>query len=480
MLKELRVRDLALVAESTVRFGKGLNLLTGETGSGKSLIIDALSLALGARGGADQVRHGADRATVEAVFDAVSLQREIGKRSGARIDGRTASPSQLRELGNDLVAIHGQHEHHALLDTDTQTELLDAYGALLSIQGEVSGSAGRRGPAGGAAPESLRAAVVSTHAAWMAAASALRDLEQLRSRGRREEEYLRWQLDELRNAELKPGEDDSLTAERTATRHAARLAELGQQAVDALHEDGLARASVAVGSAAALDGRLADQASRLQLLAEEMADVAAAVRHYMEMLDSDPRRLEAIESRLAVLDGVKRKYGGSLEAAIQEMKRLELQVGATQDLDSAVAWAKDTRDGDVSHLGITGFCWGGRIVWLYAAHNPKLRAAVAWYGRLDGGSSELQPHNPLDLVAAIKAPVLGLYAGHDQGTPESDVEKMREALKKAGKNGSIMIYPDAQHGFNADYRPSYNAADAQDGWKRMLIWFQAYGVGPKA
>jgi carboxymethylenebutenolidase len=83
-------------------------------------------------------------------------------------------------------------------------------------------------------------------------------------------------------------------------------------------------------------------------------------------------------------------------------------------------------------------------------------------------------------VAAIKAPVLGLYAGHDQGTPESDVEKMREALKKAGKNGSIMIYPDAQHGFNADYRPSYNAADAQDGWKRMLIWFQAYGVGPKA
>jgi DNA repair protein RecN (Recombination protein N) len=184
----------------------------------------------------------------------------------------------------------------------------------------------------------------------MAAASALRDLEQLRSRGRREEEYLRWQLDELRNAELKPGEDDSLTAERTATRHAARLAELGQQAVDALHEDGLARASVAVGSAAALDGRLADQASRLQLLAEEMADVAAAVRHYMEMLDSDPRRLEAIESRLAVLDGVKRKYGGSLEAAIQEMQRLELQVGATQDLDSAVASAegeKATRRADL-------------------------------------------------------------------------------------------------------------------------------------
>jgi DNA repair protein RecN (Recombination protein N) len=318
LLKELRVRDLALVAESTVRFGKGLNLLTGETGSGKSLIVDALSLALGARGGADQVRHGADRAIVEAVFDAVSLQREIGKKSGARIDGRAASPSQLRELGNDLVAIHGQHEHHALLDTDTQTELLDAYGVALE----------------------MRAAIATAHAAWTAAVNALRDLEQLRSRGRREEEYLGWQLDELRDAELKPGEDDSLAAERTAMRHAARLAELGQQAVDALHEDGLARASVAVGSAAALDGRLADQASRLELLAEEIADVAAAVRHYMEMLDSDPRRLEAIESRLAVLDGVKRKYGGSIDAAIQEMQRLQVQVGATQDLDSAVASAE--------------------------------------------------------------------------------------------------------------------------------------------
>ena len=318
MLKELRVRDLALVAESTVRFGQGLNLLTGETGSGKSLIIDALSLALGARGGADQVRHGAERATIEAVFDGVSLQREIGKRSSARVDGRTASPAQVRELGSDLVAIHGQHEHHALLDTDTQTEMLDAYGGTLEI----------------------RAAVASAHGEWMTAVNALRDLEQLRSRGRREEEYLRWQLEELRNAALQPGEDDALAAERTAMRHAARLAELGQQAVDALHEDGVARAAGAVGSAAALDTRLAEHASRLESLAEEMSDVAAAVRRYMELLDSDPRRLEAIESRLAVLDGIKRKYGGSLEAAIQEQQRLELQVGATQDLDSAVASAQ--------------------------------------------------------------------------------------------------------------------------------------------
>ena len=149
------------------------------------------------------------------------------------------------------------------------------------------------------------------------------------------------------------------------------------------------------------------------------------------------------------------------------------------DLDSAVAWAKDTRDGDVSHLGITGFCWGGRIVWLYAAHNPKLRAGVAWYGRLGGQTTEPQPANPLDVVARIKAPVLGLYGGQDQGIPASDIEKMRAALKKAGKKADIIVYPDAQHDFNADYRPSYNDADAQDGWQRLLAWFREYGVAAK-
>jgi len=317
VLKELKVRDLALVAESTVRFGPGLNLLTGETGSGKSLIIDALSLALGSRADGGQVRHGADRASVEAVFDSVALQREVGKRSVARVDGRAATPSQLRELGANLVAIHGQHEHHALLDTDTQTGLLDAYAGALET----------------------RAAVATAHSAWVAAAGVVRDLEQLRSRGQREQEYLRWQLEELRSAALKPGEDEVLGAERTATRHAARLAELGRHATDALHEDGLARAAAAISSAAAIDARLVEQAKRLDLLAEEVSDVAAELRRYVELLDADPGRLEAIESRLAALESIKRKHGGSIEAAIQERDRLELQVGATQDLDAAVAAA---------------------------------------------------------------------------------------------------------------------------------------------
>jgi len=146
------------------------------------------------------------------------------------------------------------------------------------------------------------------------------------------------------------------------------------------------------------------------------------------------------------------------------------------DLDATVAWAKSTGKADVAHLGITGFCWGGRIVWLYAAHNPKLRAAVAWYGPLNRNATALQPQHPLNVAGEIKAPVLGLYAGQDKGIPESDIERMRDALKKARPKTEIIVYPDAQHGFNADYRPSYNAADAQDGWKRMLAWFNAHGV----
>lgn len=334
-----------------MRFMPGLNLLTGETGSGKSLIIDALSLCLGARGGVDQIRHGAGRAIVEAAFDSLVMQRELGKRSAAKIDGRPASPAQLRELGAGLVAIHGQHEHHALLDTDTQTELLDAYGGALD----------------------LRAQVGSAHAAWMAATSSLRDLEQLRSRGRREQEYLQWQLDELRKADPKPGEDQQLGAERTAMRHAARLAELTREAIDALHDDAIARAAVAVRSAADFDPRLADHASKLELLSEESADVAAAVRRYAELLDSDPRRLEEIESRLAVLDDIKRKHGGSIESAIAERQRLELQLGATEDLDAAVKSAQAQAETARSGLYVTA----ERLTKARTATAQRMQKAVA-------------------------------------------------------------------------------------------------------
>ncbi len=149
------------------------------------------------------------------------------------------------------------------------------------------------------------------------------------------------------------------------------------------------------------------------------------------------------------------------------------------DLDMAVAWAKKN-NGNTDKLAVTGFCWGGRIVWLYAAHNPQLKAGVAWYGRLvppgPDRASPLQAKHPIELVKDLKAPVLGLYAGKDQGIPNDTVDQMKKALKEANKPSDIVLYPDAQHGFNADYRPSYNKADAEDGWKRMLEWFKKNGV----
>ncbi|NUN01543.1 MAG: dienelactone hydrolase family protein [Bryobacteraceae bacterium] len=147
-----------------------------------------------------------------------------------------------------------------------------------------------------------------------------------------------------------------------------------------------------------------------------------------------------------------------------------------EDLDATVAWARGTQKGDVSRLGITGFCWGGRIVWLYAAHNPELDAGVAWYGRLVGQPSELQPKYPIDAAGQIKAPVLGLYGGKDQGIPLDTVDKMQAALKQANSRSDIVIYPGAPHGFHADYRPSYRKQDAEDGWKRLLAWFKNHGV----
>jgi carboxymethylenebutenolidase len=147
------------------------------------------------------------------------------------------------------------------------------------------------------------------------------------------------------------------------------------------------------------------------------------------------------------------------------------------DLDATLRWAGKSSSGDVKHAAVTGFCWGGRIVWLYAAHNPKLKAGVAWYGRLSGQPTELQPEYPLDVVAQLKAPVLGLYGGKDQGIPLEDVEKMRTALSAARKPSEIVVFPDAPHGFLADYRPSYRPAEAADGWAQCLAWFRQHGVG---
>jgi carboxymethylenebutenolidase len=150
------------------------------------------------------------------------------------------------------------------------------------------------------------------------------------------------------------------------------------------------------------------------------------------------------------------------------------------DLDAAVAYAEKTGKADVQRLGITGFCWGGRITWLYAAHNPRVKAGAAWYGRLmpapNTPASPLQPTNPIDVAATLTVPLLGLYGGKDEGIPLATVEQMRARLAE-GKSGSeIIVYPDAPHAFYADYRPSYRKEAAEDGWKRLLAWFKEHGA----
>jgi carboxymethylenebutenolidase len=146
------------------------------------------------------------------------------------------------------------------------------------------------------------------------------------------------------------------------------------------------------------------------------------------------------------------------------------------DLDATVAYAKSTGKANVKKLGVTGFCWGGRIVWLYAAHNPQVKAGVAWYGRLVGTPTELQPKYPIDFAPTLKVPVLGLYGGDDRGIPLDTIEKMRAALKSAKAPTEIVVYPNTPHGFNADYRPSYRKEQAQDGWQKLLAWFKKYGA----
>ncbi len=150
------------------------------------------------------------------------------------------------------------------------------------------------------------------------------------------------------------------------------------------------------------------------------------------------------------------------------------------DLDAAVKYAKQSGKGNTSKLAITGYCWGGRVVWLYAAHNPKLKAGAAWYGRLmpteSSPRNSLQPQHPIDIAQSLRVPVLGLYAGQDRGIPLSSVEEMRAALKKGKSKSEIIVYPNAQHGFYADYRPSYNKEAATDAFGKMREWFRRHGA----
>jgi carboxymethylenebutenolidase len=185
----------------------------------------------------------------------------------------------------------------------------------------------------------------------------------------------------------------------------------------------------------------------------------------------------AIAPELFVRQGDAQSYG-EMAKLISEVISKVPDAQVLGDLDATVKWAA-ANGGDTSKLGITGFCWGGRQVWLYTAHNPAVKAGVAWYGRLVGDATALNPRHPVDVAARLNGPVLGLYGAADTGIPLDTVDKMKTALaagNAAAKASSFVVYPEAPHAFHADYRPSFRKEPAEDGWKRALAWFKQNGV----
>ena len=185
----------------------------------------------------------------------------------------------------------------------------------------------------------------------------------------------------------------------------------------------------------------------------------------------------AIAPELFVRQGDPNEYG--------EIARIQSEIIAKvpdaqvmTDLDACVAWAGQN-GGQPDRLAITGFCWGGRITWLYAAHQPRVKAGVAWYGRLVGTSTANNPKHPVDLAAQLRAPVLGLYGAADTGIPLDSVDKMKAALSQgsaSARASEFVLYPEAPHAFHADYRSSYRQGPAEDGWQRLLAWLKRHGV----
>ncbi|MET3137273.1 carboxymethylenebutenolidase [Undibacterium sp. GrIS 1.2] len=182
----------------------------------------------------------------------------------------------------------------------------------------------------------------------------------------------------------------------------------------------------------------------------------------------------ALAPELFVRQGDPSKYP-NIGELIKEVVSKVPDAQVMSDLDAVVAWAK-ANGGNTNKLAITGFCWGGRITWMYSAHNPNVKAGAAWYGRLVGDPTPLSPTNPVDIAAGLKTPILGLYGLKDTGISQESIAQMTAALSKGSSKSTFKVYADSGHAFHADYRPSYVEADAKDGWMRCLAWFKENGV----
>jgi DNA repair protein RecN (Recombination protein N) len=330
MLRELRIQNFAIVDHLEIQFHEQLNVLTGETGSGKSIVVDAVDLLLGGRAASEQVRTGKDEAVLEAAFrisdtgpvaqqlramelspdpgDELIIRRVVSRsgKSRAQINGRLVTMGQLQQVGNLLVDLHGQHEHQSLLNPEQQLFLLDAFAGQIPLREEF-------------------------HRRFLAFEKARQELAELSGREQerfQREDYLRFQAQEIESAQLSPGEDSRLERERNVLSNAERLAVLTEEAYQALYgSDGailgqLARVESLLGETARTDDRMQPAAEDCAAAAAQLRDIAARLRDYREAIDYDPKRLELIDDRLHVIAALKKKYAPTLEGILSLLQKI--------------------------------------------------------------------------------------------------------------------------------------------------------------
>jgi DNA repair protein RecN (Recombination protein N) len=328
VIRFLSVHRLAVIDRLDVELGPGMSVLTGETGAGKSILVEAVGLLLGGRASADLVRSGEDTAIVQAVLDLPSgdeliVRREVSAqgRSRAFLDGQLVTTAALREAVGSLVDLHGQHEHQALLDPAMQLALLDRYAGL----------------------DGDRAAIGAAHARWVEARDALARFEASRRTRAERLDMLEFQRHEIDKVAPAAGEDDALEAEKTVVANAEKLARLAAEAYGALYDDDhAAMSSLAVvwkrlGELAALDPRFQPIVDARASVMAPLDDAARALRDYAESIDRSPERLQAIEDRLAALARLKRRYGPTLDEVIAKSTAVSEELALLGGGDDAAA-----------------------------------------------------------------------------------------------------------------------------------------------
>ena len=340
MLHELTVHNFAIIRDLEITFNNGLNVISGETGAGKSILIGAVNLILGSRASQEMIRTGTQEASVEATFlfaddpaaavrrletlgldaaETLSIRRSISRSGRNRIfvNDQAVSLQQLQSLARGLISISGQHEHQLLLDSALHLELLDTYGRLDPICSRVR----------------------EIHSEWTAAREELRRL--MRSRGERAEklDYMRFQLQELEGARLIPGEDGELEQERNLLRHAATLREAADHADQVLYAgrgavlEQLSGVEKDVETLLRIDGSLEQLSVHLQQARIQLEELVHGIQQYAHRITFDPQRLSAVEERLAQLQKLGKKYGGSLEAMIERREELKRELSGEDDTD---------------------------------------------------------------------------------------------------------------------------------------------------